>query len=171
MAMAADIQLAGADDVISFHFDIPVEYLVWALRAGFFLFPALAYFLTWRTCLALQRSDRRVLRRGRVTGVAIASVDGAGPRSPELKAYLPISEPADEESQAVLQTRRPDELLMPVPRHLVPLPTPRRTVAQIRARLSQLYITSRLEPPHSTASANGTGDEGTANTADGTDHS
>ncbi len=34
VAMAINLQPAAADDLIAFHFGIPVEDLVWAFRAG-----------------------------------------------------------------------------------------------------------------------------------------
>jgi ubiquinol-cytochrome c reductase cytochrome b subunit len=46
-----------------------------------------------------------------------------------------------------MKARRLDELFMPIPRHLVPLPTPRRALAQLRARVNHFYVLSRLETP------------------------
>jgi ubiquinol-cytochrome c reductase cytochrome b subunit len=46
-----------------------------------------------------------------------------------------------------MEARRPDELFMPIPRHLLPLPTPRRALAQVRARVNHFYVLSRLERP------------------------
>jgi hypothetical protein len=46
-----------------------------------------------------------------------------------------------------MEARRPDELFMPIPRHLVPLPTRRRALAQLRARVNHFYVLSRLETP------------------------
>jgi ubiquinol-cytochrome c reductase cytochrome b subunit len=68
-----------------------------------------------------------------------------------------------EEERARLVTRRPDELITPVPRHLIPLPTPRRAAGQLRARLNHLYLLSRLEH----APADGTGQADGADSAAG----
>jgi ubiquinol-cytochrome c reductase cytochrome b subunit len=76
IAMAIDLQLAAGDDVIAFHFGIPVEDVVWTLRGGFLIFPLLAFWLTRHVCVALQRADRRRLRAGRVTGITVQSADG-----------------------------------------------------------------------------------------------
>lgn len=138
VAMAADLQLAGSDDVIAFHLNMPVEDLVWAFRAGFFVLPAVAFVLTRRACIALQRRDRRRLREGTEFGIA-ALRDGA--------AYRAVARPASGEERAVMEARRPDELFMPIPRHLVPLPTPRRALARLRARVNHFYVLSRLETP------------------------
>ncbi len=117
---------------------MPVEDLVWAFRAGFFVLPAVAFVLTRRACIALQRRDRRRLREGTEFGIA-ALRDGA--------AYAAVARPASGEERAVMEARRPDELFMPIPRHLVPLPTPRRVLAQLRARVNHFYVLSRLETP------------------------
>jgi ubiquinol-cytochrome c reductase cytochrome b subunit len=138
VAMAADLQLAGSDDVIAFHLNMPVEDLVWAFRAGFFVLPAVAFVLTRRACIALQRRDRRRLREGTEFGIA-ARRDGA--------AYAAVARPASGEERAVMEARRPDKLFMPIPRHLVPLPTTRRALAQLRVRVNHFYVLSRLETP------------------------
>jgi ubiquinol-cytochrome c reductase cytochrome b subunit len=138
LAMATDLQLAGSDDVIAFHLNMPVEDLVWALRAGFFVLPAIAFVLTRRACIALQRRDRRRLRQGTEFGITAVH---------EGTAYAAVARPASGEERAVMEARRPDELFMPIPRHLVPLPTPRRAFAQLRARVNHFYVLSRLETP------------------------
>ena len=57
----------------------------------------------------------------------------------------PVARPASGEERAVMEARRPDELFMPIPRHLVPLPTPGRVLAQVRARVNHFYVLTRLE--------------------------
>jgi ubiquinol-cytochrome c reductase cytochrome b subunit len=117
---------------------MPVEDLVWAFRAGFFVLPAVTFVVTRRACIALQRRDRHRLRRGAEFGISTLR---------EGKAYAPVARPASGEERAVMEARRPDELFMPIPRHLVPLPTPRRVLAQVRARVNHFYVLSRLETP------------------------
>jgi quinol---cytochrome-c reductase cytochrome b subunit len=158
VAMAIDLELAGADDVIAFHLNMPVEYLVWAFRAGFFVLPVLAFLATRRACIALQRRDRRRLRRGTEFGIA-AQREGT--------AYAAVARPASAEERAVMAARRPDELFTPIPRHLVPLPTPRRVLAQLRARANHFYVLSRLETPSAGAPPGMDGQASPAN-ADGT---
>jgi ubiquinol-cytochrome c reductase cytochrome b subunit len=136
MAMAADIQLAGADDVIAYHLNMPLEYLVWVLRIGFFGFPVIGFVLARNVCLALQRADRRRLRQGRAYGIA-AQAGG--------RAYTAASRPVSAEERAVIEAGQPAELLIPTPRHLVPLPTPHRVTGQVRARLNHFYLRTWLE--------------------------
>ena len=86
----------------------------------------------------MQRSDRRRLRQGAEFGIA-ALQDGA--------AYAAVSWPTSGAERAVIEARRPDELFTPIPRHLVPLPTTRRALAQLRVRVNHFYVLSRLETP------------------------
>jgi ubiquinol-cytochrome c reductase cytochrome b subunit len=162
---AVVLQVAGGDDVVAVHLGIVVEDLVWVLRVGFFVLPAAAFFLTRRACVALQRSDRRQLRAGVPTAIAPQSPDGTPPEgtppppegaaaAPEL-SYAPVSRPLSEEEKARLVAHRPDELIRPVPRHLIPLPTPRRALAQARSRLNHLYLLSWLETPYKDGSGDG----------------
>jgi ubiquinol-cytochrome c reductase cytochrome b subunit len=167
IAMAVDLQLAGAQDVIAFHLDMPVEGVNWALRAGFFVLPLAALQVTRHVCVALQRADRRRLRAGTVTRISVQRVAGApgadGGAGPT--GYAGAGSPVPKEEKARLVTRRPDELITPIPRHLIPLPTPHRAAGQLRARLNHLYLLSRLE--HTPADGTGQPD-GTADGAAGT---
>jgi quinol---cytochrome-c reductase cytochrome b subunit len=185
ITLAIVVQVAGGDDVISAHLGIAVEDLVWVLRVGFFVLPTAAFFVTRRACVALQRADRRRLRTGHAYGIAGQSPDGAASRpappgsdrhapgqpdgqavrapgqpdgqvvpQPEL-AYTVVSHPLTEQERERLTAHRPDELIQPIPRHLVPLPTPRRIAAQVRARLNHKFLVSALEPPYKVRSGNG----------------
>jgi ubiquinol-cytochrome c reductase cytochrome b subunit len=139
IVMGAVLQIAAGDDVISSHLGLAVEDLVWVLRVGFFVFPVIAFVATRRICVSLQRADRRRLRAGRPFGIVSQSADGAG------QAYAPVSRPVPEEERARLEASRPDELIRPIPRHLVPLPTPHRVLEQVRARVNHIYLLSALE--------------------------
>ena len=168
------LQIAAGDDVISFHLGLVVEDLVWVLRVSFFVLPVIAFFVTRHVCVALQRADRRRLRVGHRHAIAGQSPDGAAGRAgpdgavvrpepaalapgqpdghvvvpePEL-SYASVSSPLTEQEHERMTAHRPDELIQPVPRHLIPLPTPRRIAGQVRARLNHYYLLPSLEPPY-----------------------
>jgi ubiquinol-cytochrome c reductase cytochrome b subunit len=61
--------VSGADDVFAIAFSVPFEWLRWGERVGIFVLPPLAYVLTRRICLGLQRADRDVLEHGVRTGL------------------------------------------------------------------------------------------------------
>jgi ubiquinol-cytochrome c reductase cytochrome b subunit len=47
----------------------------------------------------------------------------------------------------VLEAHRAERLIAPTPRHILPLPTPGRVRAQVRARLNHFYTRYQLETP------------------------
>ncbi len=59
----------GANDIFAFKFDISLNATTWMGRIGMLVLPPLAYFLTYRICIGLQRSDREVLEHGVETGI------------------------------------------------------------------------------------------------------
>ncbi|BDT86235.1 cytochrome bc complex cytochrome b subunit [Nocardia cyriacigeorgica] len=63
------LTLACVNDIISLKFDISLNATTWVGRIGLLLGPPIAYFLTYRFCIGLQRSDRAVLEHGIETGV------------------------------------------------------------------------------------------------------
>ncbi|BDT93039.1 cytochrome bc1 complex cytochrome b subunit [Nocardia sputorum] len=63
------LTLSCVNDIIAYKFDISLNATTWAGRIGILLAPPLAYFLAYRICLGLQRSDRAVLEHGVETGV------------------------------------------------------------------------------------------------------
>jgi ubiquinol-cytochrome c reductase cytochrome b subunit len=138
MVMGAVLLLAGGDDVIAYHFDISLYTLVVILRVGFFVFPLVAFFAARYACLALQRRDARRLTEGLPTGV-IEELPGGG--------YAELSRPVPEGLRAELQTQPPEDQIRPIPRHVIPLPTPRRAHAQVRARLNHFYARYWVETP------------------------
>jgi ubiquinol-cytochrome c reductase cytochrome b subunit len=61
--------LSAINDWIAFFFDVSLNATTWAGRIGLFLVPPLVYWVTYRWCLGLQRSDRAVLEHGVETGI------------------------------------------------------------------------------------------------------
>jgi ubiquinol-cytochrome c reductase cytochrome b subunit len=63
------LQLAAATDILSFTFHLSTDAVFWTGRLGVFVLPAIAYSVTYRICLGLQRADRAVLAHGIETGL------------------------------------------------------------------------------------------------------
>ncbi len=61
--------LSAANDVLAEKFDISLNATTWMGRVGLLVLPPLAYAITYRLCLGLQRSDRMVLEHGVETGI------------------------------------------------------------------------------------------------------
>ncbi|MTD58262.1 cytochrome bc1 complex cytochrome b subunit [Amycolatopsis pithecellobii] len=69
LAFFGVIEASGFNDIIADQFDISLNATTWAGRIGVLVLPPLAYFLTYRICLGLQRADREVLEHGIETGI------------------------------------------------------------------------------------------------------
>ncbi len=61
--------LSGGNDIIAKAFNISLNAMTWGGRILLLLLPPLAYLLTYRICLGLQRHDREVLEHGVETGI------------------------------------------------------------------------------------------------------
>jgi ubiquinol-cytochrome c reductase cytochrome b subunit len=61
--------MAGGNDVLAYAFDISLNATTWMARIGVLVLPPLAYFITYRICIGLQRADREVLEHGVETGI------------------------------------------------------------------------------------------------------
>ncbi len=58
----------GGNDLIATHFHLSINQIMWGTRIGIFLLPPLAFVITKRICLSLQRADRESVLHGRETG-------------------------------------------------------------------------------------------------------
>jgi ubiquinol-cytochrome c reductase cytochrome b subunit len=128
--------LEGANDVIADHFDVSLYLTTEIARVGVFALPVIAYWLTKRICLGLQRKDNHLLEHGVETGIIRQLPSGE---------YVEMTRPVDEDARVVLESR-------PVPRSLpaadqeVPAPGMRGGVGKVRERLhSVIYESVPLE--------------------------
>ena len=71
------LTLSGGNDLFAYHFQISLNAMTWIGRIGLLVLPPLAYFITYRICIGLQRSDREVLEHGIATGVIQTLPNGA----------------------------------------------------------------------------------------------
>ncbi|SPM32097.1 cytochrome b [Mycobacterium terramassiliense] len=63
------LTLAAMNDIIAFKFHISLNATTWIGRIGMVILPPFVYFITYRWCIGLQRSDREVLEHGIETGI------------------------------------------------------------------------------------------------------
>jgi ubiquinol-cytochrome c reductase cytochrome b subunit len=63
------LTLAAMNDVIAFKFHISLNATTWIGRIGMVVLPAIVYYIAYRWCIGLQRSDRAVLEHGIETGI------------------------------------------------------------------------------------------------------
>ncbi len=83
----------GANDIIADHLDISLYLTTWIARVAIFVGPVIAYIITKRICLALQRKDAHLIEHGVETGI-IRQLPGG--------EFIEETRPVDEEALAVL---------------------------------------------------------------------
>jgi ubiquinol-cytochrome c reductase cytochrome b subunit len=140
----------GANDLIADHLDVSLYAITWTARVGIFVGPAIAYIITKRICLGLQRKDNHLLEHGVETGI-IRQLPGG--------EFIEETRPVDEDAYAVL-TAREHAQPPPLPpleagEDEVPEPGMRGGLGRVRERLYNVITESApLPTPH----ANGHGD-------------
>jgi ubiquinol-cytochrome c reductase cytochrome b subunit len=97
MALVAYLVLtvSGGNDLFALHFQISLNAMTWIGRIGFLLAPPIAYFVTYRICVGLQRSDREVLEHGIETGTIRQLPNGGF-----IEVHQPIG-PVDEHGHQI----------------------------------------------------------------------
>jgi ubiquinol-cytochrome c reductase cytochrome b subunit len=58
----------GGNDLIATHFNLSINQIMWFSRIGILILPPIAFVITKRICLSLQRADRETVLHGRETG-------------------------------------------------------------------------------------------------------
>jgi ubiquinol-cytochrome c reductase cytochrome b subunit len=63
------LTLSAMNDVLALKFHISLNATTWIGRIGMVVLPPIVYYITYRWCIGLQRSDRAVLEHGVETGI------------------------------------------------------------------------------------------------------
>jgi ubiquinol-cytochrome c reductase cytochrome b subunit len=63
------LTFSAMNDIIAYKFHVSLNATTWIGRIGMVVLPAIVYYVTYRWCVALQRSDREVLEHGVETGI------------------------------------------------------------------------------------------------------
>jgi ubiquinol-cytochrome c reductase cytochrome b subunit len=89
----------GGNDIIANNFHLSINQIMWFSRISIFVLPPIAFVVTKRICLSLQRADRELVLHGRETGRLMMLPHGEfvevhEPISPELAWKLTAHEQA-----------------------------------------------------------------------------
>ncbi len=71
------LTLSAMNDILAYKFSMSLNAMTWIGRIGMVVVPPLVYFITYRWCISLQRSDRDVLEHGVETGIIKRLPQGA----------------------------------------------------------------------------------------------
>jgi len=118
----------GANDVIADHLDLPLYTITRIAQVAIFVLPVVAYIVTKRICLGLQRKDLHLLEHGVETGI-IRQLPGG--------EFIEETRPVSEDARAVLESR-PEPLSLPPAESDVPAPAMRGATGRLRERLNEV---------------------------------
>jgi ubiquinol-cytochrome c reductase cytochrome b subunit len=127
----------ASSDLIATHFMLSIESVITILQFLLFLGPVLAYFVTKRICLALQKKDRQIVLHGYESGRIVRLPGGE---------YIEVHEPVDEFERWKLVSFNDYEPLMIRPNAAGRIPVTERA----RAAVSRWFFEDRIEPVTST---------------------
>jgi ubiquinol-cytochrome c reductase cytochrome b subunit len=120
--------LNGGNDLLATHFDLSINQIMWFSRIGIIVLPPIAYVITKRICLSLQRADRELVLHGRETGRLVMLPHGE---------YVEVHEPLTPERAFMLTSH---EQLPPLEISATDengVANPQGVKGKVRARLSR----------------------------------
>jgi ubiquinol-cytochrome c reductase cytochrome b subunit len=135
----------GANDVIADHFNVSLYLTTEIAQVAWIVVPVLAYIITKRICLGLQRKDVHLLEHGVETGIIRQLPSGA---------YIEETRPVDEEARAVLESRPDWQPLPGTESGKVPAPGVRGGIGRLRLRLYNV-VTESVPLPAGDGHGNG----------------
>ena len=125
---------AGAStDLIAINFRMSLNHVLTAMQILLLIGPVIAYWVTKRACLALQRKDREIALHGRETGRVVRLPHGE---------YIEVHEPVDEYELWKLVDYKDYEPIMPRPNSKGKITVGTR----LRSAISRFYFEDRIAP-------------------------
>ena len=131
--------IAGGNDIIALKFQLDIYAITWFMRFAVFIVPVLAFIVTKRICIGLQRADRERVLHGYETGVILRSPDGG-----YTERHAPLS--TVQAYELTTQERvAPAELPSATDANGVAAPHSR--LARLHARASRFYNVDTVNKP------------------------
>jgi quinol---cytochrome-c reductase cytochrome b subunit len=141
----------GANDVLADFLQVPLYTITWIARVLVFVGPAIAFIITRRICLGLQRKDRGLLEHGLETGIIRQLPHGE---------FIEVERPLTEEERAPLEAKKVPALL-PAPETVdengVPAPQARGVMGRARAIANQAFAETIVVEPDGHGNGHGDG--------------
>ncbi len=95
---------AGGNDILATQFHLNLNWITYFMRVAVFVLPVVAFFITRRWCISLQRHDNEKVLHGYETGIIMRSADGA---------YSERHEALSSDEAYTLTARDRDEIYVP----------------------------------------------------------
>jgi ubiquinol-cytochrome c reductase cytochrome b subunit len=131
--------IAGGNDIIALVFGLDIYAITWFMRIAVFVGPVIAFIVTKRICLGLQRADRERVLHGYETGIIMRSPDGE-----YTERHAPLA-PVQAYELTTQERVAPAPLPATVDANGVAAPHSRRE--QLRARASRLFYGDVINKP------------------------
>ena len=130
---------AGGNDILAINFNFSINQITYINRVAVFLFPVIAFIVTRRWCISLQRHDEDLLLHGYETGVIMRSPEGG-----YSERHLPIND-----THAYTLTAREREEVYAIESDVDEngVAAPGTRAQRIRARLSTLMYADNVQKP------------------------
>jgi ubiquinol-cytochrome c reductase cytochrome b subunit len=130
---------AGGNDIIANKFDLDLNAITWFMRFAIFVVPVLAFIVTKRICIALQRKDRETVLHGMETGVIMRL-----PHGEYIEKHAPISQ-----AQAWRLTAHERREIMPEPatEDVNGVVNPGTRKQRLRAKLQRFWYADDVPKP------------------------
>ncbi|MER6943038.1 cytochrome bc complex cytochrome b subunit [Nonomuraea sp. NPDC000554] len=122
--------LIGANDEISANFHLSLFATTWFGRIGIFVLPLVAYLVTYRMCLGLQRKDAEIIAHGVESGVIKRLPHGE---------FIEVHVPADEDIEAHIRGKEAIPMIDAAETYGVPPSGRRGLLGRLRTRMSRAY--------------------------------
>jgi ubiquinol-cytochrome c reductase cytochrome b subunit len=123
--------ISGGNDIIAIEFGIDFYWITRLLRVLVFVGPVIAFIVTRRICIGLQRKDAEVVVHGYETGVITRSADGG-----YTERHLPVS---PSEAWRLANHDRPQVAAMPQATDENGVAAPGTSIEKARARASRFW--------------------------------
>jgi ubiquinol-cytochrome c reductase cytochrome b subunit len=135
----AILWISGGNDIIAVAFGLSINAITWTLRFALFIVPAIAFVVTKRICLALQRRDRDKLLHGRETGQILRL-----PHGEFIEIHAPISE---KEKAKILSKVDIQPIALPPSTDKDGVAVPQSWRKRLQAKVSHFYFGDNVPKP------------------------
>ena len=127
----------GGNDLIATHFDLTINQIMWFSRIGIIVLPPLAFVITKRICLSLQRADREAVLHGKETGRLVMLPHGE---------YIEIHEELSPEKKFTLTQHEQPKAIALVTEDKQGVLNPKGIRAKLQARFSEANAENIAKP-------------------------
>jgi ubiquinol-cytochrome c reductase cytochrome b subunit len=133
--------ISGGNDILATAFDLSINAITWTLRFALFIVPPIAFKITKRICIGLQRRDNEKLLHGYESGQILRL-----PHGEFIEIHQPISQ---EEKAVILSKLEYNALPAAVLEDANGVRNPGARLGNARAKLSAWYFadTAKLPTP------------------------